>query len=60
MRSVLAALVVLAAAGCSEGAETSGDTDATPYGGGTYASRATAIGGEATYQAGRALRAAWP
>ncbi len=35
----------------------SGDTDATPYGGGTYASRATAIGGEATYQAGRALRA---
>ena len=36
----------------------SGDTDATPYGGGTYASRATAIGGEATYQAGRALRAA--
>ena len=35
----------------------SGDTDATPYGGGTYASRATAIGGEATWQAGRALRA---
>ena len=35
----------------------SGDTDATPYGGGTYASRATAIGGEATYQAGRDLRA---
>jgi carbon-monoxide dehydrogenase large subunit len=35
----------------------SGDTDATPYGGGTYASRATAIGGEATYQAGRKLRA---
>ena len=34
----------------------SGDTDATPYGGGTYASRATAIGGEATWQAGRALR----
>lgn len=34
----------------------SGDTDATPYGGGTYASRATAICGEATYQAGRALR----
>jgi carbon-monoxide dehydrogenase large subunit len=33
-----------------------GDTDATPYGGGTYASRATAIGGEATYQAARALR----
>ena len=34
----------------------SGDTDAVPYGGGTYASRATAIGGEAVYQAGRALR----
>jgi carbon-monoxide dehydrogenase large subunit len=34
-----------------------GDTDATPYGGGTYASRATAIGGEATYQAALALRA---
>lgn len=34
-----------------------GDTDATPYGGGTYASRATAIGGEATYQAARDLRA---
>jgi len=34
-----------------------GDTDATPYGGGTYASRATAIGGEATYQAAMALRA---
>ena len=29
----------------------SGDTDATPYGGGTYASRATAIGGEAVRQA---------
>ncbi len=35
----------------------SGDTDATPYGGGTYASRATAIGGEAVHQAARALRA---
>jgi carbon-monoxide dehydrogenase large subunit len=35
----------------------SGDTDATPYGGGTYASRATAIGGEATWQAARKLRA---
>lgn len=34
----------------------SGDTDATPYGGGTYASRATGVGGEATWQAGRALR----
>ena len=34
----------------------SGDTDATPYGGGTYASRATAIGGEAVYQAARDLR----
>ncbi len=35
----------------------SGDTDAVPYGGGTYASRATGIGGEATFQAGSALRA---
>ena len=35
----------------------SGDTDAVPYGGGTYASRATGVGGEATFQAGRALRA---
>ena len=35
----------------------SGDTDATPYGGGTYASRATAIGGEVVYQAARDLRA---
>jgi carbon-monoxide dehydrogenase large subunit len=34
-----------------------GDTDTTPYGGGTWASRATAIAGEATLQAGRALRA---
>ena len=34
----------------------SGDTDSVPYGGGTYASRATAIGGEAVYQASRALR----
>lgn len=34
----------------------SGDTDAVPYGGGTYASRATAIGGEAVYQASQALR----
>tara|TARA_B100000676_G_scaffold313540_1_gene396787 strand:- start:33983 stop:36370 length:2388 start_codon:yes stop_codon:yes gene_type:complete len=34
-----------------------GDTDAVPYGGGTYASRATAIGGEATYQAALKLRA---
>ncbi len=33
-----------------------GDTDAVPYGGGTYASRATAIGGEAVYQASRTLR----
>ncbi len=33
-----------------------GDTDAVPYGGGTYASRATAIGGEATYQASLRLR----
>jgi carbon-monoxide dehydrogenase large subunit len=34
----------------------SGDTDAVPYGGGTYASRATAIGGEAVYQASQTLR----
>src|SRR6185369_5535317 len=35
----------------------SGDTDAIPYGGGTYGSRAAAIGGEAVYQAARDLRA---
>jgi carbon-monoxide dehydrogenase large subunit len=35
----------------------SGDTDATPYGGGTFGSRAAAIGGEAVYQAARDLRA---
>jgi carbon-monoxide dehydrogenase large subunit len=34
----------------------SGDTDATPYGGGTYASRATAIGGEAVLLAAQDLR----
>jgi carbon-monoxide dehydrogenase large subunit len=34
----------------------SGDTDATPYGGGTYASRATAIGGEAVFKAAHELR----
>src|SRR5438045_3777738 len=34
-----------------------GDTDITPYGGGTWASRAAGIGGEATWQAGKALRA---
>jgi carbon-monoxide dehydrogenase large subunit len=33
-----------------------GDTDATPYGGGTWASRAAGIGGEAAWQAGSALR----
>ena len=33
-----------------------GDTETTPYGGGTWASRATAIAGEATFQAGVALR----
>lgn len=33
-----------------------GDTDATPYGGGTWASRAAGVGGEATWQAARALR----
>jgi aerobic carbon-monoxide dehydrogenase large subunit len=35
----------------------SGDTDAVPYGGGTFGSRAAAIGGEAVYQAARALKA---
>jgi carbon-monoxide dehydrogenase large subunit len=34
----------------------SGDSDAVPYGGGTYGSRAVAIGGEAVYQAARDLR----
>lgn len=34
-----------------------GDTDATPYGGGTWASRGAGIGGEAVLQAGVALRA---
>jgi carbon-monoxide dehydrogenase large subunit len=33
-----------------------GDTDVTPYGGGTWGSRAAGIGGEATVQAGKALR----
>jgi carbon-monoxide dehydrogenase large subunit len=33
-----------------------GDTDATPYGGGNWGSRGTGIGGEAVWQAGRALR----
>ncbi|HVH77578.1 MAG TPA: xanthine dehydrogenase family protein molybdopterin-binding subunit [Stellaceae bacterium] len=33
-----------------------GDTDATPYGGGTWGSRAAGIGGEAAWQAGKALR----
>ncbi|MDQ2778790.1 MAG: molybdopterin-dependent oxidoreductase, partial [Pseudomonadota bacterium] len=33
-----------------------GDTSATPYGGGTWASRGTGIGGEAVLQAGRVLR----
>ena len=32
-----------------------GDTDNTPYGGGTWASRAAGIGGEAAWQAGKAL-----
>jgi carbon-monoxide dehydrogenase large subunit len=32
------------------------DTDSTPYGGGTWASRGAGVGGEATWQAGRALR----
>jgi len=34
-----------------------GDTDNSPYGGGTWASRAAGIGGEAAWQAGKALRA---
>ena len=33
-----------------------GDTEHTPYGGGTWGSRAAGIGGEAVAQAGRALR----
>ena len=33
-----------------------GDTETTPYGGGTWASRGAGIGGEATLQAGVALR----
>ncbi len=35
---------------------TLGDTDNTPYGGGTWASRGAGIGGEAAWQAGRLLR----
>ncbi|HTP97492.1 MAG TPA: xanthine dehydrogenase family protein molybdopterin-binding subunit [Burkholderiales bacterium] len=34
-----------------------GDTGATPYGGGTWASRGAGIGGEAVLQAGKKLRA---
>ena len=34
-----------------------GDTERTPYGGGTWASRGTGIGGEAALQAAKALRA---
>src|SRR5207244_981677 len=34
-----------------------GDTAATPYGGGTWASRGAGIGGEAVLQAGKQLRA---
>ena len=33
-----------------------GDTDMTPYGGGTWGSRGTATGGAAAWRAGRALR----
>ncbi|MCC0030724.1 MAG: xanthine dehydrogenase family protein molybdopterin-binding subunit [Brucellaceae bacterium] len=33
-----------------------GDTEAVPYGGGTWASRAAGIGGEAALRAGKALR----
>jgi len=36
---------------------TTGDTDITPYGGGTWASRGAGIGGEAALLAGEALRA---
>jgi carbon-monoxide dehydrogenase large subunit len=36
----------------------SGDTLTTPYGGGTWGSRGAGIGGEATLQAGRAVKAA--
>ena len=35
---------------------TTGDTDVTPYGGGTWASRGAGIGGEAVLQAGKVLR----
>ncbi len=35
-----------------------GDTETTPYGGGTWACRGAGIGGEAALQAGRAVRAA--
>ena len=35
---------------------TTGDTETTPYGGGTWASRGAGIGGEAALQAGNALR----
>jgi len=35
---------------------TTGDTDTTPYGGGTWASRGAGIGGEAMLQAANALR----
>jgi len=35
---------------------TTGDTETTPYGGGTWASRGAGIGGEAALLAGRALR----
>src|SRR6202142_1198843 len=34
----------------------SGDTDNTPYGGGTWASRGAGIGGEAALQAAKILR----
>ena len=33
-----------------------GDTDNTPYGGGTWASRGAGIGGEAALQAAKVLR----
>ena len=37
-----------------------GDTDNTPYGGGTWASRGAGIGGEAALQAAKVLREQYP
>src|SRR4029077_16200477 len=55
--AVLAQVVASAFGGPIErGRVVTGDTDNTPYGGGTGASRAAGIGGEAAWQAGKALR----